>query len=173
MAASQQEPARNAAGRGRPVEVRLSIGLALGGGTALIALSALVSLSVLLRWLGAGAIPGDFETVEMLTALVAFAMLPLCQQTRGNVIVDTLSRNWPPRAVRAVDALWDVLYAAVALVIAWGAWQGGRDALANGTATMVLGLPVGWAMMATAVLAVWLAIGAVVGALRLVFEGRS
>ncbi|WP_170263552.1 TRAP transporter small permease [Blastochloris sulfoviridis] len=162
-----------AAARGRPTEVRISIGLALGGGAALVALSALVTLSVLLRWLGEGGIPGDFETVEMLTALAAFAMLPLCQQTRGNVIVDTLSRNWPPRAVRLVDALWDVLYAAVALIIAWGAWQGGRDALANGTATMVLGLPVGWAMIAAAGLAVWLAIGAVVSALRLVFEGRS
>jgi TRAP-type C4-dicarboxylate transport system permease small subunit len=143
------------------------------GGALLIALSALVTVSVLMRWLAGGGVPGDFETVEMATALIAFLVLPLCQQVRGNVIVDTLSRNWPPRAVRLIDALWDGVYAAAALLIAWGAWQGGREALANGTATMVLGLPVGWAMMATAVLALWLAIGAVITAARSVFGVRS
>ena len=170
MASSEHRSEEHAAQR--PLEVRLSSGLALGGGALLVALSALVTVSVLMRWLAGGGVAGDFETVEMATALIGFAVLPLCQQLRGNVIVDTLSRNWPPRAVELIDALWDVVYAAVALLIAWGAWQGGREALANGTTTMVLGLPVGWAMMATAVLALWLAVGAVITAARVVVGVR-
>ncbi len=50
------------------------------------------SLSVTLRsdLIGQSGVPGDFELVQMATAVAAFCFLPYCQLRRGNIFVDTL-----------------------------------------------------------------------------------
>ena len=66
------------------------------------------SLSVLGRWLSGmplaaqvprrlGPINGDFELVQMATAIAVFSFLPYCQARRGNIVVDTFT-SWLPRA---------------------------------------------------------------------------
>ena len=66
----------------------------------------------------------------------------------------------------SLDALWALVYAVVALLIAWRMSLGASDTIASGTTSMVLGLPIGWAMVAAAIFAFWLAVVALVTALR-------
>ena len=42
-------------------------------------------------------INGDFEMVQMATAIAVFSFLPYCQARRGNIVVDTFT-SWLPRA---------------------------------------------------------------------------
>jgi TRAP-type C4-dicarboxylate transport system permease small subunit len=150
---------------------RLSRGLAIAGGIMTVAIALMVTTSVLLRgganfvnpWsvpLGVrvGAIPGDFEIVQMVTALAAFAFLPWCQARRGNVIVDTFTTRLPKRAQAGLDAVWDVVYSIMMALIAWRLAEGAADAIRSHTTTMVLLVPVGPAIAGCAVMALFLAV---------------
>lgn len=146
--------------------------LALCGGLLMLAVSGLVTLSVLMRWLLGDGVSGDFELVQIATALGAFAFLPLCQARRGNVIVDTFTARLPPRALAALDALWDLAYAALAAMIAWRLVLGARDAFASQTTSMVLAIPQGYAIAACAAIGLFLAIVALATAGRLLKNAR-
>lgn len=145
---------------------RLTVLLALVGGVLVLAFALIVTVSVLWRWLVGAGVPGDFELVQTGLALAIFAFLPLCQLHNGNIIVDTFTGRAPLRLQAALDALWALVYAGVALLIAWQTALGARDTLASGTKSMVLGLPIGWAMALASVFAFWLCVVAGVTARR-------
>jgi len=145
---------------------RLSSWLALAGGAITIAVAALVTVSVVLRWLTGQAISGDFEIVQMTTALAVFAYLPACQWRGGNIVVDVFTLNWPKPALRLLDAGYDVLYAVVAAFISWRLIVGATDAVTSKTETMVLGLPEGWAIAMCAAMAGFLSVAALASALN-------
>jgi TRAP-type C4-dicarboxylate transport system permease small subunit len=136
--------------------------LALAGGVLMLVVASLVTLSVLMRWLLGDGISGDFELVQIATALGAFAFLPLCQARRGNVIVDTFTAPLSERARRRLDALWDLTYAVLIAIIAWRLVLGALDAFASQTTSMVLGIPQGYAIAACAVMGAFLTVVAVV-----------
>ncbi len=146
--------------------------LALAGGVLMLAVAMLVTMSVLMRWLVGDGISGDFELVQIATALGAFAFLPFCQARRGNVIVDTFTSNLPRRATLLLDAMWDLLYASIIAVLSWRLVLGARDAFASQTTSMVLGVPQGYAIDACAIMGVFLALIAAVTAARLLKSGR-
>jgi TRAP-type C4-dicarboxylate transport system permease small subunit len=133
----------------------------------LLTVAAVVFVSVMMRWLTSSSITGDIELVQIATALAVFSFLPVCQAVRGNIVVDTFTAWLPQRAQRALDALWDFVYAAMALMIAWRLAVGAADTINSRTVSMMLGLPTGWAIAACAVMAVLLAVVAVATALRL------
>jgi TRAP-type C4-dicarboxylate transport system permease small subunit len=137
---------------------RVSAILALLGGCLLLAVGALVTVSVVSRWLTSQPIPGDYDLVQMALAVAAFAFLPICHLHRINIMVDTFTLRAPMRVQRAMDAFWSLVYAAVAALIAWGMAVGARETVANGTTTMMLGVPIGWAMALTVPLAFWLVV---------------
>ena len=146
--------------------------LAIAGGMLLLAVAGMVVVSVVMRWLTAYSVPGDIELVQIATAVAVFAFFPVCQSVRGNISVDTFTA-WLPKRVRdGLDALWDLVYALAALVIAWRLAVGALDTLRSRTVSMMLGLPVGWAMVACAAMAALLAVVAVATALRLM-RGRA
>jgi TRAP-type C4-dicarboxylate transport system permease small subunit len=146
--------------------------LALAGGLIVLAAALLVCGSVTLRWLTSNSIPGDFELVQIAVALSAFAFLPYCQLGRGNIAVGTFTARLPERARAFLDALWDTLYALTAAFIAWRLVAGAWETIANGTTTMVSGLPIGWAIAAVAVMAVRLAVVAASTAVELLRRPR-
>ena len=143
---------------------RLGAALALAGAALSLFIAGLVTLSVGLRWATSSGLPGDFEMVQMAVALAIFSFLPYTQLRRGNMLVDTFTLRLPPRAIVAIDAFWDLVYAAVAALLGWRLAVGAADALTSQTSTMVLGLPVGWAIMACAAMAGLLALSALVTA---------
>lgn len=129
---------------------RVARGVALAGGVLMLAVAVLVCLSVIGRasgstppgqWLGLNAISGDFEVVQMATALAVFAFLPLCQAQRGNIIVDTFSTRWSETAQRIIDGIYDLIYAGFMGLFGWLTLVGGREAMTTHTASMVLAVP--------------------------------
>jgi TRAP-type C4-dicarboxylate transport system permease small subunit len=131
-----------------------------------VGLAALITASVLMRWLGGQGVNGDFEMVQMGLALAVFAFLPLCQAHRGNVMVDTFTTRLPARAQAALDALWDILYAGFAGFIAWRLSIGAFEAMSSRTTSMVLGLPIHYAIAGCAGMAAFLALICVLTAIR-------
>jgi TRAP-type C4-dicarboxylate transport system permease small subunit len=140
-----------------PSWTRLSRPLAIAGGLLLLAVAGIVVVSVLMRWLIGTSISGDIELVQIATALAVFSFLPLCQSHRGNIMVDTFTNKLPLRVQRSLDALWDVVYAVVMGVIAWRLAVGAFDTLRSNTVSMMLGLPIGWAIASCAAMAAFLA----------------
>ncbi|MGH6781966.1 MAG: TRAP transporter small permease [Sphingomonadaceae bacterium] len=145
-------------------------GIAIAGGVLLIALATMVVVSVTLRsdLIGSAGVPGDFELVQMTTAVAAFCFLPYCQLRRGNIFVDTFTLKLPLRWQRAIDALWDVVYALVMALIAWRLAAGARAAFASGENTMVLQLPSYLPIAICAALAALVSLVSFVSASRLV-----
>lgn len=127
--------------------------LALAGGGVMLTAALVVVVSVSLRWFAGSPISGDYEIVQVATAIAAFAFLPYCQLRRGNIVVDTFTTRLPERARRGLDALWDLVYLIAAGIIAWRLAIGGYDAIRSNTVSMILALPTGWAIVAAAVLA--------------------
>lgn len=132
---------------------RLARLLALLGGVLAVSLALLVSTSITLRALELGGVRGDFEFVQMGVALIVFAFMPWCQARRGNVMVDSFTTRLPLRFQAALDALWEVVFAAMMALIAWRLGAGALEAARSGTTTMVLLLPIAPAIGACAALA--------------------
>lgn len=146
--------------------------LALAGGIVILAAAFLVCASVAMRWATSNSIPGDFELVQIAVAISAFAFLPFCQVRRGNIAVGTFTAALPERVRALLDAAWDLIYGLTAVFIAWRLAVGASETIANRTTTMVSGLPIGWAIAATAAMAVLLAVAALATALQLARSRR-
>lgn len=164
---------------------RLALAMAALGGAVLTALVLMTGLSVLGRGLNTlafsgllgpadggpglwlqrfGPITGDFELVEAGIAFAVFAFLPWCQLRAGHATVDIFTARLPGRANRALMALWDVVFAAALILIAWRLGVGMQGKMANGETTYLLQFPVWWAYAASlfgatlaALVAVWVA----------------
>ncbi len=149
---------READGRRESLLVAFTRPLAIAGGLLMLSLAALVTVSVLMRAMIYSSVPGDFELVQITTALAVFSFLPLCQAERGNIVVDTFTAGLSERVRNAIDALWDLVYALFAAMIAWRLALGAWDTMCSNTVSMMLGLPIGWAIAACAAAAALLAI---------------
>lgn len=145
--------------------------LAIAGGAISVALAAMVTVHVCLRWLLNSQVPGDIELVQIGTALTIFAFFPLCQSRRGNIVVDSFTTMLSPRTRDLLDALWDLVYAGMAFIIAWRLAIGAYDTMRSNTVSMILGLPTGWAVAFCAAAAAFLGIVAIATSLRLI-RGR-
>ncbi len=149
-----------------PVRVAATVTAFIGGALSFV-IAVLVTVSVLMRWFLGMPLPGDFEFVQMGTALVVFACLPLCQIDRGNIIVDTFTLRLSAQAQARIDAVWDVVYALVIGIIAWSMVQGVLDAWHTGEVTMVSQIPLWPALAVSTTLLVFLVIAALYTAQRL------
>lgn len=148
--------------------VRLARGIALGGGLLTLGIALLVTFSVIGRRIWDRPVPGDYEFVQMATAVAMFAFLPLCQSHRGNIAVDTFT-GWLPRGwQRGLDAAWDLTYAAFMAIISFGLIRAALEARNYGTTTMVLGLPLWPAIAISAVLCAVVALVALMTMSRLI-----
>lgn len=145
---------------------RLARVLAFVGGIILVGLGALVTVSVLMRWILGEGINGDFEMVQTGLAVAVFMFLPLCQAHRGNVMVDTFTARLPEAVQAGLDALWDCVYAAAAAFIAWRLSIGALEAYSSRTTSMVLGIPIYYAIAVCAAVAAFLAMIGVLTAIR-------
>lgn len=122
---------------------RACLGLAWVGGAALIAAMSLVVVSVIGAQFGHPVL-GDTEIVDQLTGILVFCFLPYCHFKGGNILVDFFTRPLPPRALHALDALMNLLFAVVAGVLTWRLVVGGISAHARDQRSMFLGLADWW-----------------------------
>lgn len=141
--------------------VRLARTIALAGGLLTLGIALLVTASVISRRVWGQPVPGDFEFVQMATAVTLFAFLPLCQSHRGNIAVDTFTSRLPRAWQRGLDGVWDLTYAAFMVMISLGLVRAALEAYGYGTTTMVLGLPIWPAIAVSALLCAVVAVVAV------------
>lgn len=147
--AQPQQPEDRLAGPGIGPVARL---LALAGAGLLIGIATLVTASVAMRVVTGSGIDGDFEIVQLAAAIAAFCLFPICFATRSNIVVDTFTTRLPDRFREVLDAIWDLLFGLVAIVLAWRMVVGALDQFASGTTLQLIPLPTWWAVAVCAAL---------------------
>ncbi|MCB1490918.1 MAG: TRAP transporter small permease [Rhodobiaceae bacterium] len=126
---------------------KLARWLAWFGGAILAALSIMTVVSIVGRAFiafGLSPIKGDFELVEMGSAIAVFAFMPWCQLNRGHVTVDILIGQGPRILMPLTDLIGDLVIAAIAFVIAWRLFAAIPEKRQYGEMTYILGLPIWW-----------------------------
>lgn len=152
--------------------LRLARWFAYVGGTVLTVLVILTTISVIGRglntlahanwlavyapgvgkWLlglGVSPINGDFELVENSIAFAIFAFLPLCQIYGGHATVDIFTSGLPKPLNRLLKAFWEVVFAAMLLLITWRLYEGFLGKFSNNEITYILQIPVWWGYLAS------------------------
>ena len=155
-----------------PLIERAAGAIAVIGGTLSLAVALLVVVSVIGRRFFDAPIPGDFELVQMATAVAVFSFLPYCQARRGNIVVDTFTTRLPARVNAVIDAFWDLVYAGMMGLITVCLVVGTLDHIRNGQTTMVLQFPIWPAIAICTALALLLTGVALATAARLL-RGRA
>jgi TRAP-type C4-dicarboxylate transport system permease small subunit len=172
MAASGQGPLE----RCTQAVLGLSRAWAVLGGGVLLAVMLMTVAGVAMRALLGFPILGDYELVEIGTAVATFAFLPYGHQAGANVVVDVFTERAPARIKHALAALGSLLLAVVALVLLWRMALGGYDFFHYHEVTTNLGIPRWWAFPPILVSLTLLALVAVVACardLRAAAGGRS
>ena len=124
---------------------RLCRASALAGGAVLLAMAGMTVFSVTGRSLAGTPVAGDFELVEVGTAIAVFLFLPLAQWRRSHATVDVLAGHFPAGVRRGVQVVSDLLLAGIGALLVWRMSLGGLEMAASGETTMVLAMPRWWA----------------------------
>jgi TRAP-type C4-dicarboxylate transport system permease small subunit len=145
---------------------------ALAGGVVLIGLIVITTLSIvgrsvnkffhsdffgqtltgLSQWvldLGVGEINGSYELLEAGVAFAIFSFLPICQLYGSHATVDVFTSFLSRRTNRWIVAFWEVMLAAVILLIINQLFGGMERYIRNGQTTLFLQFPVWWAYAAS------------------------
>lgn len=132
-------------------------GFATLGGVALVVIALITVYSIIGRAFVRGIpdfallswwrpVRGDFELVELGTAIAIFSFLPYTQLVRGNVLVDFFTAKSSARAKAGFAILANLLLFAIVGLITWRmvvhlfAQQSARYV----QTTMLLGIPIWW-----------------------------
>ena len=111
----------------------------------ILILMALMSLaSIVGRTFLGKPILGDYELVQMMSAVAVAMSLPFGQIIRGHVIVDFFTSGLPKRANKALDIVASIVLAIAAFVLSWRIALGMIELQGNGDASMLLNLPTWW-----------------------------
>jgi TRAP-type C4-dicarboxylate transport system permease small subunit len=145
---------------------RTCTAMAMAGSAILVAIVVVSSLSVLGRSLpqlvgvrGIG-VAGDVEMVQLGGAVAIYCFLPLCQLRRSNVLVGIFTRHLVPRRRALFDLVANLLYLALAILLALALGYGTAEKFRNGDTSMMLRIPEGWPF-AMALLPSWLLVLAI------------
>lgn len=149
---------------------------ALIGGLVLILIVLLTCISIAGRTVGLGEIRGTYEILEAGVAFAIFSFFPICQLYGAHARVDVFTSGLGPRTLAWLTAFWEVMLAAVILLLAWRLYFGLERYIANGQTTLFLQFPVWWsyaasfgASLVACLTAVWCAAARLAAALT----GRS
>ncbi|MCB5362570.1 TRAP transporter small permease [Pusillimonas sp. CC-YST705] len=114
-------------------------------GSALFLTEAVMSVvSVAGRSVLSKPVLGDYELVQLASAMGIVMCLPYCQLKRGHVFVDFFTLWAPTRLKKLFDALACLVLAGIAFLLAWRCWLGLVDMREYEESSMVLGLPIWW-----------------------------
>ncbi len=133
----------------------------------------LAGLSQAVIDMGVGEINGNYELLEAGIAFAIFSFLPICQFYGAHASVDVFTSFLPARVNRWIAAFWEVVLAAVILLIIFRLYEGMQRYIGNGETTLFLQFPVWWAYAASfaagivsCIVAVYCAVIRVIEALR-------
>jgi TRAP-type C4-dicarboxylate transport system permease small subunit len=125
----------------------LSRGFAASGGLVLVAVSLMSVASIASRTLTGNALLGDFELVQLGSAVAVAAFLPWGQMRGSHVFVDFFTTGLRPRARARLDAIGALLLGFCAAVVAWRMLIATFEIRASGETSMLLGVPTWYAYL--------------------------
>lgn len=131
---------------GRSLE-KISRAMAYGGGFVLAMIALVTVASIIGRFFlfaGLGPIRGDYEIVEMGSAIAVFAFMPFAQFKRAHVVVDIFTLRLSQRFQTCLGLIGDILIALVSGVIAWRFWLGLGEKIPYGSDAVRSALSMGY-----------------------------
>ncbi len=99
--------------------------------------------------MGVGEINGNYELLEAGIAFAIFSFLPVCQLYGSHASVDVFTSFLSDAVNRWIAAFWEVVLAAVIVLIIWRLYEGMQRYIGNGETTLFLQFPVWWAYAAS------------------------
>lgn len=117
---------------------------AICSGLMLLAMALMSVYSIVGRALFDKPLMGDYELVQMMSAVAVTMALPFCQMMRGHVIVDFFTVRNSSRTNAVLDTLAALLMATCAFALAWRITVATFELGRNNDASMLLNLPTWW-----------------------------
>ncbi len=114
---------------------------AAAGGLVFVAIVGMSIVSIVGRKLFSMPVPGDFELVEMGSAVGASYFFAYCHLNRGDVKVDFFTQHWSAAKVMSLDAIGSLLIGLFASVIAWRTTVGAISPREVGESSAILDWP--------------------------------
>ena len=121
--------------------------LAFFGGVVLAMIALVTVASIIGRFFlfaGLGPIKGDYEIVEMGSAIAIFAFMPFAQFKRAHVVVDIFTGRLSQRFQIFLGLAGDSLIALVSGVLAWRFWLGLGEKIPYGSDALRSALSMGY-----------------------------
>lgn len=128
---------------GRALDI-VSRAFAICSGLMLTAMALMSVYSILGRAMFGKPLLGDYELVQMVSAVAVTMALPFCQMVKGHIIVDFFTLHAPRRFNATLDAFACLLLAVFAFVLAWRVGIATVEFKKNMDASMLIGLPTWW-----------------------------
>lgn len=122
--------------------------MAIAGGIALLAMIAIVVISVIGRtliWAGLKPILGDYELIGLGMGFAVFAFMPWAHLERGHALVSLVTDNFSDAVNAWILVVTDLMMLVAAAFIAWRLYFGMMDKFSYRETTILLGVPMGWA----------------------------
>ena len=116
--------------------------LAILGGIILVIVILINFVSILSRIIFLNPLVGDFELVEIGSAIAISSFLPLCHLKKGNVIVDFITAKLNFKKVVFLDCISSIMYGLLALFFTWRMFFGAKDMFNYQEETMLLQFPI-------------------------------
>ncbi len=123
---------------------RVSRLFAICSGLMLIAMALMSAYSIIGRSLLGKPVLGDYELVQMMSAVAVAMALPYCQMAGGHVIVDFFTARNSPTANALLDLFAALLMAVFSLTLSWRIGVATLEFMKNRDASMLLNLPTWW-----------------------------
>jgi TRAP-type C4-dicarboxylate transport system permease small subunit len=125
----------------------LSRAFAICAGITLTIMAFMSVASMIGRVVISKPIVGDFEMVQVMTAIVVAMSLPYCQMIRNNIVVDFFTTSLPKRLNDFFDLIANLLLTIGAFTFAWRMTVGMLELKTTGDATMLLNFPTWYAYL--------------------------
>jgi TRAP-type C4-dicarboxylate transport system permease small subunit len=117
-------------------------GVVAVAGTCLALLMFLVAADVIGRYVFNRPIPGGYELVEYLMAIVVPLGVAFCAEQKSHVGVDLLVERLSAKSRRVVDGVTQLATVLLGCVLVWQTWVAVPDSYASGLKSAVLQIPV-------------------------------
>jgi TRAP-type C4-dicarboxylate transport system permease small subunit len=118
--------------------------LALAGGMLMLFAIAVTLASVVGRYGFGAPVPGDYEMIELICAVGVFLFFPYAHATSSNIVVEFFTARLSGSHRRTLDLVHDVIFAAVAALLAWRLGIGLAEKFESGESTMLIRIPFWW-----------------------------
>ena len=127
---------------------KLSRLCAFCGGMILIALVLVSCVSIIGRLFFSAPLNGDFELIQMGSALAVFSFFPWAHIRRGHIRIEFFLARSSPSLRALLDGAADALFCLLSMTMTVYLALGGYSAYLNNEQTAVLALPLWWGFVA-------------------------